>query len=784
MIDVPILDYDFLIDRKTQGEIDNLMNWIKTELLCSPSTPVNKKRPVFWIDLFCGAGGTSTGIHFAGQKNMFVVACVNHDINAINSHKANHPHTLHFTEDIRDFLVVKKLQELCRQLRAEFPDCTINLWASLECTNFSKAKGGQSRDADSRTLANHMFPYLQYLNPDYFWVENVTEFMSWGPLHGRVVQYKQQLPSGKKENRKTCKIDYVKDENGKITGIEWDAIPESMKNGKDYLFWIDSVQKMNFKFDYKVLNSADYGSYQSRERLFLQFAAPGMKISWPEQTHTKDGTAMDSLFPMQKHKAVREILDLHIEGSSIFERRIYFKSAKSAASSLKKGKTIKEMFIVAVDDNPEIPMIRVNKKAAGDLVKVAQHFYDLYGPYMIYREDPLVENTIKRILAGCKKFVPRDQKEYTIRYNGGGVGTEYKSNSLENPMGTILSNGTHAIVQTKFIKKYYSGRPEGKVISINGSAGTVKCSDGQAIVTATQFISQDNSGNPKSKVVDINKPARTITGSGGKQNIVSTHHLSTYHGKAGLHDIDKTSPTVPTKDSVCVVQTDFIDETYGQSTCSSVDEPAGALTKNPKLNIITTDQHFIDKMYGTGVPGEIDKPADTVMKSNKFNLVKVERFIVTSSYDGRATGMDETAPTLLASRKHHYLAHVDYIYNPSYGGHFHTADDLSPTFIARQDKAPLSRVTHVYGDGVIYIYDDDFPAMVELKEFMAEWGIVDIKMRMLLIKELKKIQGFPEDYILVGTETEQKKYIGNAVEVNMAKALTSTCYETIQRIAA
>ena len=65
----------------------------------------------------------------------------------------------------------------------------------------------------------------------------------------------------------------------------------------------------------------------------------------------------------------------------------------------------------------------------------------------------------------------------------------------------------------------------------------------------------------------------------------------------------------------------------------------------------------------------------------------------------------------------------------------------------------------------------DSPAMRKIKEFMLLYGIVDIKMRMLRIPELKQIMGFPKDYILVGTQAEQKKYIGNAVEVTMARVL-------------
>ena len=59
---------------------------------------------LLYIDLFCGAGGTSTGVEnarYADEQCAKVIACVNHDANAIASHAANHPDALHFTEDIR-----------------------------------------------------------------------------------------------------------------------------------------------------------------------------------------------------------------------------------------------------------------------------------------------------------------------------------------------------------------------------------------------------------------------------------------------------------------------------------------------------------------------------------------------------------------------------------------------------------------------------------------------------------------------------------------------------------
>ena len=74
-------------------------------------------------------------------------------------------------------------------------------------------------------------------------------------------------------------------------------------------------------------------------------------------------------------------------------------------------------------------------------------------------------------------------------------------------------------------------------------------------------------------------------------------------------------------------------------------------------------------------------------------------------------------------------------------------------------------------DRVYEIYPEDTPMLVQIKEFMALYGLVDIRMRMLRIPELKRIMGFPENYVLIGTQGEQKKFIGNAVEVNMARVL-------------
>lgn len=240
---------------------------------------------LLYIDLFCGAGGTSTGVEnarYEGRQCAKVIGCVNHDANAIASHAANHPDALHFTEDIR-MLELSPLTAHIAEMRRQYPDAFVVLWASLECTNFSKAKGGQPRDADSRTLAEHLFRYIEAINPDYIQIENVEEFMSWGDL----------------------------DENGK---------PISKDAGRLYLQWVSNVCGYGYRFAHRILNSADYGAYTTRRRFFGIFAKGSLPIVFPEPTHSKDGAT--GLFGRtQRWKPVREVLDFSDEGESIFGRK-------------------------------------------------------------------------------------------------------------------------------------------------------------------------------------------------------------------------------------------------------------------------------------------------------------------------------------------------------------------------------------------------------------------------------------------------------------------------------
>ena len=240
---------------------------------------------LFVIDLFCGAGGLSEGVEEArlnGKRCVKVVCCVNHDKNAILSHDANIPDALHFIEDIRT-LELSPINIIVERIRQLYPDVMVMLHASLECTNFSKAKGDQPHDADSRTLAEHLFRYIDVIDPDYIQIENVEKFMSWGDM----------------------------DKNGK---------PISMDKGRLYQKWVRNVKKYGYNFEHRILNAADYGAYTTRKRFFGIFAQKGLPIVFPEPTHCKGGR-QDMFTKLEKWKPVKEVLDFSDESTSIFREK-------------------------------------------------------------------------------------------------------------------------------------------------------------------------------------------------------------------------------------------------------------------------------------------------------------------------------------------------------------------------------------------------------------------------------------------------------------------------------
>ncbi|MDD4636507.1 MAG: DNA cytosine methyltransferase [Bacteroidales bacterium] len=631
---------------------------------------------IYYIDLFAGAGGTSTGVEKAmvnGKKVARVIVCVNHDINAIASHFANHPHAMHFTEDIRT-LDLSLIASLVKKIRMMKPDAKIVLWASLECTNFSKAKGGLPRDADSRTLAEHLYRYIEAIHPDYIQIENVEEFMAWGDV----------------------------DENGK---------PLSMKKGCSYQRWIHTVKKYGYDYDYRILNAADYGAYTSRRRYFGIFAKDGLPVAFPEPTHAKNPPKGD-LFgtKLKKWKAVKDVLDFSDEGESIFDRK-----------------------------------------------------------------KPLVEATLDRVLSGLIKFVAGGKDKWLLKYNSvNGKTGKHVPPSIEEPCPVVSVQGRIGIVQAKFIQQRNSGNPNSKVFGVDQPARTVTSTGGNMeLVQAKRFIAKYYSGRPDGKVISVDGPAGAITTVDG-HSLVTGKFLSAYYGNGFNSSVDDPSPVVPTKDRLSLINPRFLISYNYKDEPKDMESPCPTLLTKDRF-ALTLPIFFIDQQFGQSKAAEIDAPLGALTANPKYNLVRCNRWLMNTNFGNVGSSLDEPAPVITANRKWHYLMDAQY----SRIGR--SIDQPCFTLIARMDKTPpylveasstmdnIPSFIKIHGNVVIYeIYETDSQKTKEIKEFMAIYGLSDVLMRMLRIPELKQIMGFPKDYTLIGTQAEQKKYIGNAVEVNMA----------------
>lgn len=572
---------------------------------------------LFVIDLFCGAGGLSEGVEEArldGNRCAKVVCCVNHDKNAILSHDANIPDALHFIEDIRT-LELSPISTIVERIRQLYPDAMIMLHASLECTNFSKAKGGQPRDADSRTLAEHLFRYIDVIDPDYIQIENVEEFMSWGDM----------------------------DEKGK---------PISMDKGRLYQKWVRNVKKYGYNFEHRILNAADFGAYTTRKRFFGIFAKKSLPIVFPEPTHCKGGR-QDMFSKLEKWKSVKEVLDFSDEGTTIF------------------------------------------------------------------REKPLAEKTLERIYAGLIKFVAGGKDAFLSRYNT--VRPQDTCKSVDEPCGVLTTENRFAKVQVSFLSKQFSGHPESKNVSVEEPAGAITCKDHHVFVSA-------------------------------------------YYGNGHNHSVDLPAPTVTTKDRMALIESRFMCSYNFKDTGKDINQPCPTLLTKDRLSLVSP--FFMNQYSGGGQVSDINSPCPAVTTTPKQNLVTCQPWIMNTAFSNVGSSIEEPSQTITANRKWHYLM------NPQFNSAGGSVDSPCFTLIARMDKMPPYLVATESGQVAIEIYDNDSPMTVKIKEFMALYGIVDIKMRMLRIPELKKIMGFPEDYVLIGTQADQKKFIGNAVEVTQAKKNT------------
>lgn len=236
-------------------------------------------KTVNTVDLFCGAGGAETGLSLAlrdcGLQKRGLA--INHWHVAVETMNLNHKDTRTLNMD---------LSSVVPSDVADVEQVDV-LWASPSCTHHSRAKGGKPRDRQLRAQPELILTWLDQLYVVDLVVENVPEFVTWGPL----------TKSGR---------------------------PDKQMVGACFRAWVDSIKARGYVVEWRVLCCADFGDATTRKRFFLRARKRTAcrrlgPIRWPEQTHT--GDLQDDLFrELKPWRGVVECLDLNNIGRSIFNR--------------------------------------------------------------------------------------------------------------------------------------------------------------------------------------------------------------------------------------------------------------------------------------------------------------------------------------------------------------------------------------------------------------------------------------------------------------------------------
>lgn len=333
---------------------------------------IGRQGPVV-VDLFAGGGGASLGILQA--LGVGPAVAVNHDAAAIEMHARNHPGTLHLCEDVfqvTPFRPGRKPIDL--------------LWASPNCTHFSRAKGAAPKDSGIRLLAWVVVEWARAVHPRVIALENVVEFAEWCPLG----------------------------ENGQ-------PLPD--RKGETFQEFVAALRLAGYRVEWRTLNAADYGAATARKRLFLVARNDGAPIVWPTPTHGPGRIP---------HRTAAEIIDWTIPTQSIFSR-----AKPLADKTLARIAAGAARYVLP----PAIPFLApVDPGLPGDAVRIAawlaKHYGGVVGQSLAR---PLGTVTTQDHHALCTVTLAAEPAghapkvaAFLIKYYGCGVGQR-----LDEPLHTI-----------------------------------------------------------------------------------------------------------------------------------------------------------------------------------------------------------------------------------------------------------------------------------------------------------------------------------------------------------
>lgn len=773
-------------------------------------------RKLYVADLFCGAGGTSTGVAQACRDLGLAVEllAINHWGRAIETHKKNHPWARH----------------LCASLETLDPRKVVPgghldlLVASPECTHHSTARGGRPINDQSRASAFRVLEWCDKLHVSNVLVENVPEFLNWAPIGS----------------------------NGR---------PLKSKRGEIFRQWIGMLKGMNYRVDWRILNAADYGGATTRKRLFIVARKGTRAINWPEPTHAKDpGT---DLFGTRKPwRTAREIIDWSIRGKSIFRRKEPLAKTtleRILAGLIKFGgpeawplieylkKYIARIYPpLILEWKPEILACQV-----GIIQPPEEAPSILPAPFITVLQKHTVSGSIE---SPFPTFTAQGNKLFLCEPFLLGQQSQYRARSVKDPVPTISTKGAISLI-TPFLVPFFGERSgqHPRFHSVEEPLPAVT-SHGAGGVVEPFIITPGGADLGVGRPVNLPLPTVLTSDRFGLVSPFLLNFATNFNGRgrAGVSSVDRPTPTQATMNHVFLVSP-FLVNMKGCSTACSVECPAPTQTTRnhiyvaqpfilpqnngnrprttlePFPTITTTSRgirfvqaFIVQAAHGGGLARRIHSlgaPLPTQPCTNRFGLV--QPFFVGSGGPTRAADPVSTEEPLgtVLTKNYRALTMPFVIQTSNTGGNgvYVRAVDRPLYTIVTQSQLglvepyvvkvnhgeasgprnqsvniPLHTVTGKNGFGLVQPFLVKFyrdpqtqnqSVLVPLHAVTTKsrFGLViadpelgeppgDIFFRMMISKELARAMGF-EKYVFTGNQEERVKQIGNAVEVNTAKAL-------------
>jgi DNA (cytosine-5)-methyltransferase 1 len=498
-------------------------------------------------DLFCGAGGTSSGLIAAARELQLEVdlIAVNHWPAAIATHSANYPWARHICARI----------EAIRP-REVVPGGRLHLLvASPECTHHSVARGGRPIEDQKRVPAWHVIHWAQELFIENIVIENVAEFRSWGPIGA----------------------------NGK---------PLKSKKGETYEAFLQALRSLGYRVDERVLCCADYGDATTRRRLFILATRKGSP-SWPLPTHAPrvDVSSQALLFgsaQLQPWRVARDIIDWSLRGENIFARKkpLAEKTLRRIVAGMKKinGMDIEPFLVMFYGTNKT----RSIDKLLPTVTANGQHI-GLCEPVLFSRAPAEELCSGKASSANSQTSPDGDPMQpflIAIDHRGGN-GSYFKSVDLPTP--TITTKARLGVAEPFLVGGGDPARA-GEPRSVDKPLNAVLTRQSMAVVEPFLIAAGGPEGkgrNPKS----VHEPLDTVL-TENHQALVQPFVVAVNHGdekqvaSAGrCQPVDQPMPTLTYKNGFGVVEP-YVAKYYGTGVCQTLDEPLDTVTTKDRFALV------------------------------------------------------------------------------------------------------------------------------------------------------------------------------------------------------